>query len=364
MQRNNLLFWAFTTITVLAIYSCNKFEKTNLNELYLPDDIPNYYPQSALSHDLYNTKTHLGRVLFYDKSLSKNNTVSCATCHKQEYAFADNVALSTGFEGIKTSRNSIAIQNIASFNSNVSTLSLFWDGRESDLSSLITKPIANHIEMGMDDPKQLMDKLNQKTYIKRLAQLAFQKDTISIQELVQSMTHFISLMSKSNSRFDKSKINPTIDKLTPLEEKGQVLFFTTYQCNKCHAPNPGLYISSFGNFANIGLNGEGDDIGRMKISNNPSDNGAFKVPDLHNVATTAPYMHDGRFKTLDEVLEHYSNGIQYSTTLDKRLQDENGQPLRLNITESDKKAIIAFLGSMTDYQMITDPLLSNPFKTK
>jgi cytochrome c peroxidase len=123
---------------------------------------------------------------------------------------------------------------------------------------------------------------------------------------------------------------------------------------------PGMYQSS--GFHNIGLESSIQDKGRMDVTGNSSDEGLFRAPDLHNVALTAPYMHDGRFNSLDEVLNHYSHGIQENKNLSDVLRNDDGSALKMNITAEDRKALIAFLNSMTDYQMVSNPLLSNPFK--
>ncbi len=343
----------------ILFISCNKYKNAEIKEQFLPDEIPDYFVGNA---DEFNAQVHLGRVLFYDKNLSLNNTVSCASCHKQEFAFADNVAFSSGFENRQTKRNSIAIQNLITANF-FGEQPLFWDGRETSLNSLISKPIANHIEMGMDDDAQLLQKLNALPYIQNLVKKAFgETATLDMDKLSNSMSRFLELINTRNSKFDLSQ-NPTTGiKLNALESKGSILFNTTYQCNNCHNAQPGAY-NSFG-FFNIGLDVDNPDKGRMNVTNSPDDEGAIKAPDLHNVAITAPYMHDGRFKTLDDVLEHYSQGIQDNNNLSFMLKDINGSPKKLNITSEDKKALIAFLNSTTDYTMLNNPLISNPFKYK
>jgi len=363
---SNKIF-VFSLITgLITILSCNKFENSKIAETYLDTNEPDYGFKSTSPE--WNAKIHLGRVLFYDKALSVNNSVSCASCHKQEAAFADNVALSRGFENKLTSRNSIAIQNLgansiinSSFEINAP---LFWDGRERNIASLISKPIANHIEMGMDDPEALITKLNQLPYYKSLVQHAYQVDQLDMTILANAMVQFMSQITTQNARFDQSKMfNGTqLHPLSALEQQGEQLFNTTYNCARCHHPNVGPYITE--DFANIGLDLNNTDKGRMSVSNSSADEGKFKVPDLHNVALTAPYMHDGRFKSLEDVLVHYSNNIKANSHLDNRLQNPDGTPISLNISESDKKAIIAFLGSMTDYKTITNPNLSSPFKSR
>ncbi len=350
-----------TLVAVVCALSCNKYKKAVVKEQYLDSEVPAYYP--GLSEQS-NAVFHLGRVLFYDKSLSVNNSISCASCHKQQLAFADDVAFSAGFENRLTKRNSIAIQNLSVDAFGFGETKLFWDGRENSLQSLISKPIANHIEMGMDNSDELLQKLNALPYVQDLVKKAYgENEKLDMERLSNAMAQFLSLISTHQSKFDQDQMGGNNNKLNAVEKKGQLLFQTTYQCNNCHNPAPGPYNNSTG-FVNIGLDINNTDKGRMNISGNGADEGAFKVPDLHNVAFTAPYMHDGRFKTLDEVLEHYSHGIQNSNNLDLRLKNADGSPKKLQITEEDKKSLIAFLNTMTDYSIMANPLLSNPFKYK
>lgn len=345
------------------LVGCQKFENAKVQTTVLNDEIPDYgYKSSTPS---YNATIHLGRVLFYDKSLSLNNSVSCASCHKQEYAFADNVAQSRGIENKLTSRNSIAIQNLMPnvFGFETST-SLFWDGREQNINALIGKPIANHIEMGMDNTDKLIQKLNALPYYKNIAQTAYGKNELTMNDVSSAMVTFISLITTANSRFDQSRMNSANNNtFTALEQRGEFLFNNTYNCSRCHNPNPGPYMNG-NDFANIGLDVNAYDAGRKGVTGNSADAGKFKIPDLHNVAITAPYMHDGRFNTLEDVLEHYSENIKANKNLDSRLQNADGSPISLQIKPEDKKAIIAFLQTLTDYKTITNPLLSNPFTTK
>jgi cytochrome c peroxidase len=353
----------FIVYSILLLSACTKFKNAKIQTGYLDTEIPDY----GIGDSASNAKIHIGRVLFYDKNLSKNNSVACASCHKQEFAFADNVAFSKGFEHLETKRNSISIQNIgqnAIIMPPQQEVHLFWDGRESSLTSLIAKPIANHIEMGMEDTNILLSKLNNLPYYKNLLQTAHGTSTLTMEIIAQDMSLFLSGINSSRSRFDRQFMGsfPNGFTFSPLEEKGKILFNTTYQCSNCHHPSPGMYVNN--SFFNIGLDADVTDNGRMNVTNESNMEGAFKVPDLHNVAVTAPYMHDGRFKTLEEVLEHYSHGIKKSSSLSTLLKNEFGNPIQLNITEEDKIALIAFLQSMTDGEMITNPLFSNPFKNK
>jgi cytochrome c peroxidase len=309
-------------------------------------------------------------VLFYDKQLSINNSVSCASCHKQAFAFADNAKLSRGFENRITSRNSMPIQNIGTplfgFGFQGDPIffpqALFWDGREHDLNALVLRPIVNHVEMGITDLDMLVEKLKKVPYYKDLFIEAFGSEEITTDRVGTAVAAFMRNITSRNTRFDQA-MNGN-GQLTPNELRGFALFFEKYDCNSCHqVQDPNGYIEA-GTFSNIGLDPVYTDNGVALVTKNQTDNGSFKIPSLRNVALTAPYMHDGRFKTLDEVLDHYSNGIANHPGLDNRLKDANGGPMRMNISKSEKEAIIAFLNSLTDYSMIHDPKFSNPFTAK
>jgi cytochrome c peroxidase len=309
----------------------------------------------------------LGRVLFYDKQLSLNNSVSCATCHKQVFAFADNVAFSHGFENKVTLRNSMPIQNLAAggftdggiFGGGIS---LFWDGRQHDVQTMVLEPIANHIEMGVSDFDKLADKLEKVPYYNDLFKDAFGTTEVTSQRIAQGLASFITSINSNQTTFDKSMVDGGV--LTPLQQQGRALFVNTYNCNACHqVQSPTGYIMA-GTFANIGLDEVYEDKGVAARTGKAEDVGKFKIPSLRNLSFTAPYMHDGRFGTLDEVIEHYSMGIENNENLDARLRDANGAPRQFNIPKADRTALIAFLQTLDDVNVVTDPKFSNPFKTR
>lgn len=321
----------------------------------------------------------LGKVLFYDKALSINNSVSCSSCHKQAFAFADNVAFSMGFENRPTSRNSMPLQNISNgffFQMDGFEISngdqirimpgtmagaLFWDGRESVLSEMVLKPIVNHKEMGINSLEQIVQKVAEKDYYQIAFKQVFGTDEITLEQIGQSLAGFLVKLTAFNTKFDL--YNRGEVQLNALEYQGLVLFNEKYDCNSCHqVQSPNGYIFA-GTFSNIGLEKQYSDPGLFNVTLNPADHGKFKIPSLRNVALTAPYMHDGRFSTLDDVIGHYSDGLQTNTNLDRRLLDTNGKPMVMNISEYEKRAIIAFLHTLTDFELISNPDFSNPFIT-
>jgi cytochrome c peroxidase len=369
-----------TTLTLaiataaLVVQSCTTQEDTQYSETYL--DLP-ATPYTYLSpNEADNHLPTLGRVLFYDRQLSINNSISCSSCHKQALAFADNTALSKGFDNRLTTRNSMPIQNIGGFfftNGDFEkpfidtgfffgSQTLFWDGRESNLNTMVLRPIINHVEMGIDDLDDLAVKLQSVPYYHDLFQKAFGTQEVTTDKISSALSSFILSISSQNTKLDKSLRGET--QLSPLELRGQQLFVETYECNACHqVNNPHGYVMA-GTFANIGLDPAYDDSGVEHVTGNSYDAGKFKIPSLRNVLFTGPYMHDGRFETLDEVFDHYSSGIENHPNLDFRLRDSSGSPMVLNISSQDRHAIVAFLGTLTDYGMLADPKFSNPFKIK
>lgn len=317
---------------------------------------------------------HLGRVLFYDKSLSLNNGVSCGSCHLQSKAFADNSQFSKGFERLETSRNTPPIQNLTEFDQ-----ALFWDGRERLLQNMVMQPIFNHVEMGMSNTSELTNKVAERIYYQELFLRAFGDDEITFERISGALSAFTSSIVSQGSRFDQSLISFVPVSQTGLlsieETEGMNLFFEKYNCGSCHNvfstkgyDTPSSSITPFPSSAvensemvNIGLESNYTDNGRGALTGDSEDNGKFKIPNLRNIALTGPYMHDGRFSTLEEVIDHYNDGVKNHPNLDSRLKDENGMPKLMNITSLEKKKIIAFLGSLTDTELITNPKFSDPF---
>jgi cytochrome c peroxidase len=352
---------------VIVWTACTTDDSQSVKTVYL--DLPETpFDYKTGSNDHLPT---LGRVLFYDRQLSVNNSVSCASCHKQELAFADNVAFSKGFDNKDTHRNSMPIQNLSTntFFPDSGFLEdpgffpgftqLFWDGRESQLSNMVLRPIVNHVEMGVRDLDALNNKIAAVPYYNDLFEKAFGSNEVTTEKIANALSSFLSSITSKRTKFDRFLAQEAM--LTNLEHEGQRLFFNTYDCNQCHQlQNPHGYIQA-GTFANIGLDAKPEDKGLGAVTMIYSDNGKFKIPSLRNVTLTAPYMHDGRFETLDDVIDHYSEGIENDPNLDPRLKTFN-QPLKMHIPENDRKAIIAFLETMTDTEMINDPKFSNPFK--
>ena len=347
------------TALVIAAYSCKKNSATsNLKtaSLVLPATTEQFYSNNggSLFTDSLNKVATLGKVLFYDGHLSINNAVSCGSCHKQALGFADSKTLSVGFEGRLTKRNSIGFNNIGF------STSLFWDGRENNLNNLAIRPLTNHVEMGITDVDYLPAKLSALSYYTPLFQNAYGDNQVTNERISGAIAVFMRSISSNNSRFDQYN-NGNKQAMSALEIQGMSLFSTKYNCASCHSGSFGGYYG-FNNFKDIGLDENYGDNGRGTVSANKADQGTFRIPNLRNVALTAPYMHDGRYATLNDVLEHYSHNIKNSPNLDPLLKDKDGIARAMNISDNEKLAIIAFLNTFTDYNTVADPKFSNPFK--
>jgi len=326
-----------------------------------------------------NELATLGRVLFYETQLSINNRVSCGSCHNQSMAFADRAAFSNGFENAKTLRNTPAIINPGSQSS------YFWDMRESNLAAMVTQPISNHIEMGLDQPEYLVEKVKNLTYYKPLFEAAFGDAEVNITRIGDALSNFVGSMVSVSSKYDQG-IQSNFANYTEQEALGKFLFTNTLPCSQCHG---GDNFSGWGSFTqNIGLEMDYEDNGQPGTDWNTGRelDGWFKVPSLRNVALTAPYMHDGRFKTLEEVVDFYDHGIQAHDQLAFSLREgwgggifevfdeapdgtllppvtnPNGvAPLRMNLSQENKDALIAFLKTLSDEQLVADVKFSDPF---
>lgn len=324
-----------------------------------------------------DAKAKLGRVLFYDTQLSINNAVACGSCHHQNQGFADGgQALSKGHQEGLTTRNSMAI-----INPGMIRAGMFWDRRESTVRTMSLNPVQNHIEMGMESLAFLEAKLTQLDYYAPLFKEAYGTTKITSDNISDAMTAFLRSMVSWDSRFDQGLKNKFTD-FTSEEKQGMEIFMgksanlsgtsTTFStlpsgaCNTCHsAPmfNDGNTVNAYYDVDFLAnLTKGGIDIGLDRQAKDPgAKNGGFKIPSLRNIELTGPYMHDGRFKTLEEVVEHYNTGIQASPNLSSRLQDDFGKPLRLNLKPEEKKALVAFMKTLTDKTFVTDTKYSNPF---
>jgi len=299
----------------------------------------------------------LGRVLFYDKNLSMNNTVSCASCHIQENGFSDPNALSTGFNGELTSRNSMGLANARFYENG----RFFWDERAATLEAQTLVPIQDLVEMGLTLP-ELEEKLTQQPYYAALFTNAFGDENITSNRVALALSQFIRSMVSYESKFDEGlaqtqDIDDNFPNFTTSENRGKQLFMSNQtRCFDCHATN--VFVGD--DARNNGLDATITDPGVGGITGNNNELGEFKVPSLRNIALTGPYMHDGRFETLEDVVEHYNSGVQNNPNLDNRLTQGNNVR-RLNLSDTDKQALVDFLNTLTDNEFINDEKYASPF---
>ncbi len=299
----------------------------------------------------------LGRVLFYDKRLSFNKTISCSSCHQQSHGFSDPRKFSPGFEGGLTARNSMGLSNARYYQRG----HFFWDERAATLEDQVLQPIQNAVEMGMT-LSEVRTRLAAEPYYTNLFNRAFGSSEVTDQRVSRALAQFVRSIISTRSKFDAG-VPVGFSNFTPQENLGRQIFngqVGRATCTACHGTDnfvPGPNIN------NNGLENPYVDKGLGGITGRPQDEGLFKVPSLRNVELTAPYMHDGRFKTLEEVVEFYNSGVVAHPNLSPPLRVPNppGAPLRLNLTAEQKAALVAFLKTLTDPNIATEPKFSDPF---
>jgi len=301
----------------------------------------------------------LGRMLFYETLLSKDNSISCGSCHIQQDGFSDPAQFSAGVDGSLGKRQAMPI-----FNMLWHTNEFFWDGRAHLLRDQSLMPIQDELEM-KETLENVISKLSATTTYPAQFIRAFGDAEITSERMSLAMEQFMNSIISNQSKYDKFLDGQAT--LTESEERGRVLFSAEYNpgfpeisgadCAHCHGGN------NFDNnrYMNNGLDADGDqdDIGREAVTGEPRDRAKFKVPSLRNIELTAPYMHDGRFQTLEEVIDHYDHGIVISETVDPALVFSAQTGLQL--TEQDKINLINFLKTLTDEEMIADERFSDPF---
>jgi cytochrome c peroxidase len=299
----------------------------------------------------------LGRVLFYDKRLSTNMTVSCSSCHQREHGFSDSRRFSTGFAGGLTGRNSMGLSNARWYQRR----HFFWDERAATLEDQVLQPIQNAVEMGMT-LGALTNRLAAEPYYTNLFARAFGTPAVTSDRISKALAQFVRSIVSTRSKFDAGAASGFAN-FTAQENQGRQIFNGVGNCAACHGTDnfvPGPALN------NNGLEFPYVDRGVGAITGNPADDGKFKVPSLRNIELTAPYMHDGRFATLEEVVEFYNSGVVNNPNLSAPLRNPpggpgGGQPRRLNLTDAQKAALVAFLKTLTEPGLATDSKYSDPF---
>jgi cytochrome c peroxidase len=287
------------------------------------DNLPSYFASPPMTNSIHFAVTDdgatLGRVLFYDKKLSKNDKISCGSCHQQSHGFSDPRAFSFGFQGGQTARNSV--------------------------------------EMGMD-LSDLAGKLGRTSYYPSLFMKAFGSADITTERISVALGEFVQSIQSYRSRYDQGLQNGFAD-FSSIENSGLYLF-NSIGCRNCHQTENLYSETAFNN----GLDSVYTDRGVGAVTGDSTQDGLFKVPSLRNIAVTAPYMHDGRFATLDEVIEHYDSGVHQNRNLSAKLTTNDsigGPPKRLYLLPYQKLQLIAFLETLTDQPLLNDPRFTDPF---
>ncbi len=394
--------------TMVLIVACSKDDIDNeiptdpFAELNLPDQPFNYaniqlpdhytnnefpsqfqfqpvtqFDNTPIDNPITDAGATLGRVLFYDNKLSANGSIACASCHKSEHGFSDPEVLSIGFEGGSTRRHSMTIVNARFYADG----KFFWDERAATLEEQVLMPFQDEVEMGLT-LMELVNIANEQTYYPPLFAAAFGDETITNDRISKALAQFIRSLVSTTSKYDQARSevpSPIVDfpGFTTLENEGKRLFYLPRQltngvngnCVGCHQTeafigpslrNPGP-LTTFATTNGLDVTSI-TDLGVNESTGNPNDIGKFKVPSLRNIAIRPPYMHDGRFSTLEEVIDHYSSGIQNHSNLIAPLVNSDGEVGQFNFTPSEKEALVAFLNTLTDNQMLAEEKYNDPFK--
>lgn len=363
-MRNKIIISGLLTLSIALISAT-----IDLNNLfdYENQNTPNYLYQdnTTTGNNITNRGATLGRVLFYDKKLSSNNSIACASCHHQEFAFGDTALVSSGINGV-TARHSMRLVN-ARYSNEVHA---FWDERAATIEDQATMPIRDHIEMGYSgtngDPNinDLIAKLDTIGYYNTLFEFAYGDSVITEERIQKAIAQFVRSIESYDSKFDSGLVqvaNSSVDfpNFTTQENEGKTLFIMDPPaggagCDRCHT---GMEFAMVNNSANNGVLGVANDT-------TARDTTITKAPTLRDLVNpqgmlNGPLMHDGSLKTLMDVINHYNDLVEIpNTNLDFRLK---GTMHDINLTQSQKEAIVAFLMTLTGSNVYTDEKWSNPF---
>lgn len=324
-------------------------------------EMPFGFPEMPIPADnpMSEEGVKLGRFLFYEERLSGNNTMSCASCHAPSHVFSDANRFSTGIDGIAGTRQSMVLQNLGW------EQRFFWDGRAMTLEQQILEPVVNPIEMHETWPNAVA-KLEADPAYQALFHDAFGPGAIDQTRVAKAIAQFLRTLISGNSRYDQFLRGEIV--LTPEEQLGAQL--TTLEggdpalglggqwgadCFHCHPHGGGRFTD--GSMRNNGLDSVFSDLGLGGVTGQPQDMGKFKTPSLRNVALSAPYMHDGRFQTLEEVIDHYDTGGHPSPTIDVFMKFTQGG---LSLTAEKKAQLVAFLNALTDTDFVNNPAFQDP----
>ncbi len=363
--KNTLPFTLIILFALLTVVGCKKDDPVEEPEAEVVWDTTAYVlnyghlpnPNIPSDNSLTKAKVHLGRLLFFDNRLSSDLTMSCASCHKQEDAFSDIRRFSVGVEGLEGGRQAMAVINLAWHKNG-----FFWDGRAPRLRDQALLPIQDPLEMNESLANVVAKVSSVKTYQDQFKR-AFGSEQVTSEKISLALEQYMFTLVSVNSKYDQA-LNGTATR-SDSEERGRKLFFAEFNqffpdesgadCAHCHS---GLNFTNDG-YMNNGLDSdEFDDFGLEKVTGLASDRAKFKVPTLRNIELTPPYMHDGRFATLEEVVDHYDHGVKQSSTVDGGIQNTIATGLMLSA--QDKKDLVAFLKTLTDTEFIQKSEYSDP----
>ncbi len=346
--------------SVLVFMSCSD-QNAGSEEAYTPKPyslkIPELFQQKLIdplipaNNPLTEEGVALGKKLFFETKLSGDNTQACASCHKPQNSFTDNTRFSDGIDGVFGSRNSMPLMNLAwNFSDKFA-----WDGKELGLERQALEPVKNPIEMH-SNWANVAEKLQQDPEYPTLFLRAFGTTTIDSSLVTKAIAQFERILISGNAKFDQYLLgNATLS----LEELNGFTIFMDEEkgdCFHCHGSDNNPLWTDNG-FHNNGLDATFTDLGLGAVTGDPNDNGTFRSPSLRNLNFTAPYMHDGRFATLEEVINHYSEGLQFSSTIDPLMKKVNQGGVQL--TPQEKLDLKAFLITLTDPEFINNPDFRN-----
>jgi len=345
-KRTHLICVLFASVVILSGWSA--FHDPVVNGLFkfvYPANFGNRINEAA-DNLTTNQGVYLGRLLFYEKKLSANNQISCGSCHQQERAFTDGLALSKGVDDVLTTRNSMSLVNL------LWTRKFFWDGRAASLEDQADFPLTNPHEMGQSLAVSA-DKIKNDSQYPSLFKMVYGDERITGDRIKKAISQFERTLISAGSLYDQY----LADRYKPTEQqlRGIILF---KNCEHCHGG-----VKNYKEvFHNNGLDLEYKDGGIQVITGLAADAGRFKVPTLRNIAVTGPYMHDGRFKTLGEVIDHYSDHIANSSALSSFIQgrSEINSDKMLRLTKIEKEDLMSFLNMLTDTAFLHTAAFSDP----
>jgi cytochrome c peroxidase len=330
-------------IGLSTFFACKKKNKSLTEPTKIEFVIPNGWPQPAYNfalNPLTNEGFLLGKKIFYDPRLSSDGSVSCGNCHQQFASFVQfDHDFAHGVNGGHTSRNAQPLVNLAWHNS------FMWDGGINNLEVQPIAPFTHPNEMNIT-LEQLVQKVNSDAVYKQMFKAAFGDETVNTQRILKALSQFMVMLTSSNSKYDKVKRGET--SFTILEQLGYNAFVS--KCSGCHTEPLFTDLS----FRNIGLtiNSTLNDKGRMGITFNRSDSLKFKVPTLRNAGLTYPYTHDGRYYSLERMIDHYRNDVVLDFSTDEIVRN------KISITDTEKAALVAFIHTLTDSTFTKNPLFS------